>query len=70
MVRPDVPLKDIHVGNDDILGTYVETSWYTSRLLGLGEPAGTDSTLFLDYYNDRGPGGGIETEYYREDYFG
>ena len=70
MERPDVPLKDFHVGNDDILGTYVETSWFTSRLLGLKEPDGTDSTVFLDYYGDRGPGGGIETEYYRDDYFG
>ncbi|MBN2588789.1 MAG: hypothetical protein JXA96_02915 [Sedimentisphaerales bacterium] len=70
MERPDVPLKDFHVGNDKILGTYVETSWYTSRILGLKEPEGTDSTLFLDYYSDRGLGGGIETEYYREDYFG
>ncbi|MBN1972934.1 MAG: LPS-assembly protein LptD [Sedimentisphaerales bacterium] len=70
MVRPDLPIKSVHVGNDNTFGTYIETSWYTSRLLGLQEPNGTDSTMFLDYYNDRGLGGGIETKYYREDYFG
>ncbi len=67
---PDIPLKYFNAGNDEILGTYVETGWYTSRLLGLREPENTDSTLFLDYYGNRGPGGGIETTYNREDYFG
>ncbi|MEJ2648234.1 MAG: hypothetical protein P8016_07495, partial [Sedimentisphaerales bacterium] len=70
MERPDVPIKNVRVGNDNIFGTYVETSWYTTRLLGLEEPEGTDSTLFLDFYSDRGPGGGIETNYSREDYYG
>jgi lipopolysaccharide export system protein LptA len=69
-IRPDTPIRDFHFGQDNILGTYVETSWYTTRLLGLQEPNGTDSTLFIDYYDKRGPGGGIETEYYHEDYFG
>jgi hypothetical protein len=68
--RPDLPIKSIHVGNDNILGTFVETRWYLARLLGLQEPEGTDSTLALDYYSDRGFGGGIETEYTRENYFG
>ncbi len=35
MERPDTPLKDIRVGNDNILGTYVETSWFTTRFLVL-----------------------------------
>ncbi len=34
------------------------------------EPEGTDSTLALDYFGKRGPGGGIETDYVGEDYFG
>jgi hypothetical protein len=68
--RPDLPIKNIHLGNDNTRGTFIETSWYLARLLGLQEPEGTDSTLALDYYSDRGPGGGIETEYTRENYFG
>ena len=39
-------------------------------MLGLQEPEGTDSTLFLDYYDKRGPGGGAAVEYERENYFG
>jgi hypothetical protein len=68
--RPDLPIKKIRFGNDNTLGTYVETQWYLARLLGLQEPQGTDSTLALDYYSDRGPGGGIATEYTGENYFG
>jgi lipopolysaccharide assembly outer membrane protein LptD (OstA) len=70
MQRPDIPLKSMHIGNDNTFGTYLETRWYLARLLGLEEPEGTDSTLALDYYGDRGFGGGISTEYERENYFG
>ncbi len=68
--RPDVPLKGVHVGNDNTWGTSVETEWYLSRLLGLTEPAGTESTFSLDYYDKRGIGTGAEIEYESEDYFG
>ena len=68
--RPDLPIKSIRVGNDNIFGTSIETKWYLARLLGLQEPEGTDSTLSLDYYSKRGPGTGIDTEYTRENYFG
>jgi hypothetical protein len=68
--RPDLPIKSVRLGNDNIRGTFSETRWYLARLLGLQEPEGTDSTLMLDYYSDRGFGGGIETEYTRENYFG
>ncbi len=68
--RPDVPIKSIHAGHDSTWGTSVETRWHLSRLLGLREPEGTDSTLALDYYSKRGVGGGAEIEYAREDHFG
>ena len=68
--RPDVPIKSVRVGHDSAWGTSVETRWYLSRLLGLREPEGTDSTLALDYYGKRGVGGGVEFDYEREDYFG
>jgi lipopolysaccharide assembly outer membrane protein LptD (OstA) len=70
MQRPDLPIKSIHLGHDSIWGTFTETRWYLARLLGLQESEGTDSTLALDYYSKRGFGGGIETEYTRENYFG
>ena len=68
--RPDVPIKDIHIGNDNTFGTYIETNWYLTRILGLEEPEGTDSTLSLDYYSERGIGGGVETEYERDNSYG
>ena len=68
--RPDLPIKSIHLGHDNIWGTFIETRWYLARFLGLQEPEGTDSTLALDYYSERGFGGGIITEYKRENYFG
>lgn len=68
--RPDLPIKSVGLGHDNIWGTSFETRWFLARLLGLQEPEGTDSTLALDYYSKRGPGGGIETEYTRENYFG
>jgi hypothetical protein len=68
--RPDIPLKSIHAGYDSDWGAMVETRWYLSRLLGLEEPEGTDSTFALDYYGKRGVGTGAEIDYAREDYFG
>ncbi|MGD2095168.1 MAG: LPS assembly protein LptD, partial [Phycisphaerales bacterium] len=70
MERPDIPLKSIHVGNDNTWGTSVETRWYLARLLGLEEPPGTESTLALDYFGDRGFGAGVEVDYAKENYSG
>jgi len=68
--RSDIPLKSVHVGHDSRWGTLVETRWYLSRLLGLEEPEGTETTLALDYYSKRGFGSGIEVDYAKENYFG
>lgn len=68
--RPDVPIRSVRVGNDSTYGTSVETRWFLSRILGLREPEGTDGTLALDYFSERGVGGGIDIEYERENYFG
>ncbi len=68
--RPDVPLKSLHVGRDSIWGTSLEMRWYLSRLLGLREPKGVDSTLAVDYFGKRGFGTGVEIDYSKEDYFG
>jgi hypothetical protein len=68
--RSDVPLKSVHIGHDERWGTLLETRWFLSRLLGLEEPEGTQSTLALDYYSERGFGTGIEVDYAKENYFG
>ncbi len=65
-----LPIRSIHVGNSSTYGTSVETRWWLSRLLGLREPEGTDGTIAVDYYGDRGVGGGVDLSYERENYFG
>lgn len=70
LLSPAVPMKSIRMGRDSTFGASVETQWFLGRMLGLHEPEGTDSTLFLDYYDKRGPGGGAAVEYERENYFG
>ncbi len=68
--RPDVPLRSAKAGYSRTYGTSIETQWFLSRILGLREPEGTDSTLSLDYYGKRGVGGGVDIDYERENYFG
>ena len=67
---PDLPLKGISLGQDSMWGTTLETRWYLSRVLGLQEDEGSDSTLMLDYYGKRGPAAGIEIDYDKDNYFG
>jgi len=66
----EVPLRGIRIGYDDIWGASLETRWRLSEMLGLKAPAGTDGTLLLDYYGQRGPGGGVEINYERDTHFG
>jgi len=68
--RPDVPLKSAHTSYDSTWGLSIESRWYLSRLLGLQEPEGVDSTLAVDYFGKRGAGIGAEIEYEAEKYFG
>ncbi len=68
--RPDVPLKSIHTSYDSTWGMSLESRWYLSRLLGLKEPEGTDSTLAVDYFGKRGTGVGVRIDYRAEKYFG
>ena len=68
--RPDMPIKSVHAGYDSSWGPSLETRWYLSRLLGLREPEGTDSSFMLDYYGKRGVGSGVEIEYEKENSFG
>ncbi len=70
MERPDMPIKRVRLGNDNTWGTSFESEWYLSRLLGLRESEGVESTLDFDYFSKRGVGGGFDIEYDRDDYFG
>ncbi len=68
--RPDVPIKKVRTGYDSDWGASLEIQWYLSRLLGLEEPEGVESTLLTDYFSKRGFGVGVDIDYVKEDYFG
>lgn len=68
--RPDLPIRRASLGHDSDFGTLVETQWYLSRILGLKEPDGVDSSLLVDYLSKRGEGVGVVIDYARQDYFG
>ncbi|MCI0498413.1 MAG: LPS assembly protein LptD [Planctomycetales bacterium] len=65
--RPDIPLSRLAIGNDSTFGTTIESRWYLARLLGIKDPAWADSRLAVDYFSDRGVGGGVENEYETDD---
>jgi len=68
--RPDIPLKSLRIGNDNIWGTTIESRWFLSRLLGLREPEGTDGTFDLDYFSKRGVGTGMDMDYQQDERLG
>ena len=68
--RPDLPIRRASIGSDSDFGTIVQTQWYLAKMLGLKEPAGTDSSLNLDYFSKRGAGAGIVVDYGQQDYYG
>jgi hypothetical protein len=68
--RPDIPLRKATIGKNSDFGFVTETEWYLTRVLGLREPRGVDSSLMLDYYSKRGIGVGARIIYQRDNYFG
>lgn len=68
--QSEATIRGIKVGYDDDFGVSVETEWHLFNILGLQTPEGFDGTLRLDYFSERGPGGGVDLDYEREDYFG
>ncbi|GAG30430.1 unnamed protein product, partial [marine sediment metagenome] len=63
-------IRRFRTAYSDDFGASVETAWYLFNLLGLQRPPGFDATFRFDYFSERGPGVGVETDYEREDHFG
>lgn len=63
-------LRRFNLSYSDDFGFTVETGWYLSNLLGLPPVEGFDSTLKLDYFEERGPAAGVDIDYQRDTYFG
>lgn len=57
------PLRSVRIGNDSDFGATIETRWHLSRLLGFKDNPAVQSQLSVDYYSERGIGGGIDAEY-------
>lgn len=57
------PLRDFRVTSSSRTGPAWMTAWDVYTLLGLERPEGFDSTLLLDYYNERGFAVGTETSW-------
>ncbi|HEY3246236.1 MAG TPA: LPS assembly protein LptD [Phycisphaerae bacterium] len=64
------PLRSFRTGYSDHFGVEVETEWHLFNLLGLRTPLGFDAKLRLDYFSERGPAIGIDTNYQTENSFG
>ena len=68
--RDTQAFRSAKFGYNGDFGASVETKWYLFNLLGLEQPEGYDATLKVDYFAARGPAGGIDMDYQRDDYFG
>ncbi|MBN1846691.1 MAG: hypothetical protein JW810_13480 [Sedimentisphaerales bacterium] len=64
------PLKALHTSYNSEFGMGIESEWHLDSLLGLRRPPGTDSTLRLDEFSQRGPATGLDLDYLHERYFG
>jgi len=68
--KTESPLQSLHTGVNSEYGIALESQWNPAWLLGLAEPPGVKSTLRLDEFTERGPAGGLETDYTADDFFG
>ena len=66
----EASLRRLRLAYSDDFGVSVESKWYLFNILGLDKPEGFDGSLNLDYFSERGPGGGIDLDYIRDDYYG
>jgi lipopolysaccharide assembly outer membrane protein LptD (OstA) len=57
------PLRNLNFGNNGRFGTFVQTDWGLFETLGKTPPDNLDIVYKLDYYSDRGPGGGVDASY-------
>lgn len=62
--------RSAKIGYNGDFGWTTETRWSLFNLMGLTAPVGFDATLKLDYFTDRGPAVGIDSDYQNDDYYG
>jgi hypothetical protein len=59
----DIPLEDITVENSSENGAAIKTTWNAFSALGIRPPQGVKVRALLDYYFERGPGLGTQTDW-------
>ncbi|MBK7405953.1 MAG: hypothetical protein IPJ41_15360 [Phycisphaerales bacterium] len=60
------PIRDLRVESSSRTGPAWMTAWDVATLLGLDRPEGFDTTLLVDYYNERGFAVGTQTTWETE----
>ena len=60
---PNIPLRNIRFGNDQVLGTQLYTTWNLFKLIGVRRPNDTRLDLHADYLTKRGLEGGLTGSY-------
>ena len=67
---PNIPVRDLKVGQDAEKGVRVEATLDPFSLFGLTQPAGVEADLLTGFYSDRGVAAGVRGRYSRDDLFG
>ena len=68
---PRFYIDGLAVRNDNIFGTQLSVDLDTYQIFGVRTPPrGTKWKLDIDYFSERGPGGGTRFNYDRDDFFG
>ncbi len=67
---PNIPLRNIRIGNDRVLGTQLYTTWNLFKLMGVRRPNNARLDLHADYFHKRGFEGGLTGSYRDPNRFG
>ena len=68
--RGETPIKSVRFAHSDDFGATFQSKWYVFNLLGIEEPEGVEGIMRLDYFSERGPGVGLDTDYELDDAYG
>ena len=67
---PNIPVRNLKVGQDAEKGVRVEATLDPFSLFGVTQPAGVEADLLTGFYSDRGVAAGVRGSYGTDDLFG
>ena len=71
LTESETALRSVRIENRSNRGTGIVTQWHLMKLLGIEkEPPGFDFYLNADFWSERGPAIGVESDYVRKDFYG